>query len=58
MGTQGRPFYDGWFVQLLMNRGDRRFVDETSRRLQPHERFGGIVGEGTGAPWAQWVEVP
>ena len=41
-----------------MNRGDRRFVDETSRRLQPHERFGGIVGEGTGAPWAQWVEVP
>ena len=57
VGTQGRPFYDGWFVQLLMNRGDRRFVDETSRRLQPHERFGGIVGEGTGAPWAQWVEV-
>ena len=57
VGTQMNPFYDGWFVQLLINRGDRRFVDETSRRLQPHERFGGIVGEGTGAPWAQWVEV-
>ena len=57
VGTQGHPFYDGWFVQLLMNRGDRRFIDETSRRLQPHERFGGIVGEGVGAPWAQRVEV-
>ena len=57
VGTQGRPFYDGWFVQLLMNRGDRRFIDETSRRLQPHERFGGIVGEGAGAAWAQRVEV-
>ena len=57
VGTQGRPSYDGWFVQLLMNRGDRRFIDETSRRLQPHERFGGIVGEGIGAPWPQRVEV-
>ena len=22
VGTQGNPFYDGWFVQLLMNQGD------------------------------------
>ena len=57
VGTQGRPFYDGWFVQLLMNRGGRTFIDETSGRLQPHEQFGGRVGEGTGSPWAQWVEV-
>lgn len=56
-GTQEDPFYDGWFVQLLINRGDRTFIDETSSRLQPHERFGGRVGEETGAPWAQWVEV-
>lgn len=57
VGTQEDPFYDGWFVQLLINRGDRTFIDETSSRLQPHERFGGRVGEETGAPWAQWVEV-
>ena len=57
VGTQGNPFYDGWFVQLLMNRGDRRFVDETSVRLEPHEWFGGTVGEETYTPWAQWVEV-
>ena len=57
VGTQGRPFYDGWFVQLLMNRGDREFIDETSGRLQPHEWFGGAVGARSGSPWAQWVRV-
>ena len=57
VGTQGNPFYDGWFVQLLMNRGDGTFIDETSNRLRPDERFGGRLGEETGAPWAQWVEV-
>ncbi len=57
VGTQENPFYDGWFVQLLMNRGERRFIDETSRRLQPHEWFGGSVGDAGAAPWAQWVEV-
>ena len=57
VGTQGQPFYEGWFVQLLMNRGDGTFIDETSSRLRPHEQFGGRVGEETGAPWAQWVEV-
>ena len=57
VGTQEDPFYDGWFVQLLMNRGERRFIDETSRRLQPDEWFGGSIGEASGAPWAQWVEV-
>ena len=57
VGAQGRPFYDGWFVQLLMNRGNGAFIDETSSRLEPHEWFGGRVGERTYAPWAQWVEV-
>ena len=33
LGTQGDPFYDGWFVQLLMNQGDGTFIDETSNRL-------------------------
>lgn len=57
VGTQGDPFYDGWFVQLLMNRDDGTFIDETSRRLRAAEWFGGSVGEETGAPWAQWVQV-
>ena len=58
VGTQRKdPFYDGWFVQLLMNRGDRTFVDETSLRLQPHEQSSGNAGVATGAPWGQWVEI-
>lgn len=40
-----------------MNQGDGTFIDDTSRRLRPDEWFGGVVGERTFAPWAQWVEV-
>ena len=57
VGTQSNPFYDGWFVQLLMNRGDGTFADETSLRLQPHEQSSGNAGVATGAPWAVWVDV-
>ena len=56
VGTQLEPFYDGWFVQLLMNRGDGTFTDETAIRLQPHEQSSGNPGVATGAPWARWVE--
>ena len=57
VGTQGDPFYDGWFVQLLMNQGDGTFIDETSSRLRPDEWFGGRVSERTYTPWPMWVEV-
>ncbi len=57
VGTQGNPFYDGWFVQLLMNRGGGAFIDETPSRFRAAEWFGGSVGVETGAPWAQWVRV-
>ena len=55
IGTQMDPFYDGCFVQLLMNQGDRTFADETSRRLQPDEQSSGNPGVATGAPWPRWV---
>ena len=51
------PFYDGWFVQLLMNRADGTFADETSLRLQPHEQSSGNAGVATNASWARWVDV-
>ena len=57
VGTQTNPFYDGWFVQLLMNRGDGTFADETALRLRPHEQSSGNAGVATGAPWAVWVDV-
>ena len=57
VGTQSNPFYDGWFVQLLMNRGDGTFADETALRLQPHEQSSGNAGVATNAPWARWVDV-
>ena len=57
VGTQFDPFYDGWFVQLLMNRGDGTFADETSLRLQPHEQSSGNAGVATNAPHPRRVEV-
>ena len=57
VGTQLEPFYDGWFVQLLVNRGDGTFADETSLRLQPHEQSSGNAGVATDASWARWVDV-
>ena len=57
VGTQLNPFYDGWFVQLLMNRGEGTFADETALRLQPHEQSSGNAGVTTDAPWARWVDV-
>jgi FG-GAP-like repeat len=45
-GTQGSPaYYDGWFVQLFVNQGNRRFVEETYARLAPSDAAGGIPGE-------------
>ncbi len=57
VGTQRDPSYDGWFVQLLMNRGDGTFADETSIRLEPHEQSSGNPGVATVAPYARRVDV-
>jgi hypothetical protein len=54
-GTQGQPYYDGWFVQILINQGNHVFYDETAERLPPGAASGGSIGASTGAPWAMWV---
>jgi hypothetical protein len=57
VGSQGQPFYDGWFVQLLINLGNGTFVDETACRLSASAKFGGTAGVATGTPWAKGVNV-
>jgi hypothetical protein len=54
-GTQGQPFYDGWFVQILVNQGNHVFFDETASRLPPGAMSGGSIGAVTGSPWGMWV---
>ena len=44
VGTQQN--YAGWFVQILVNKGDRQFVDETAERVPAGQASGG----GDGAP--------
>jgi hypothetical protein len=57
VGTQGQPFYDGWFVQILINHGNHVFTDATSQFLSPQDAMGGQVGVATGTPWPIWVTV-
>ncbi|GLI92158.1 FG-GAP-like repeat-containing protein [Methylocystis echinoides] len=56
-GTQGQPFYDGWFVQLLQNSGGHGFVDVTAALLAPTDARGGTPGQATGTPWGMWINV-
>ncbi len=58
VGTQGNPaYYDGWFVQLFVNQGNRRFVEETYDRLAPADAAGGIPGEHSilNGIWPMWI---
>jgi VCBS repeat protein len=59
VGSQASPqvFYDGWFVQLLLNQGNGTFVDVTASRLAASDAFGGTPGVATGAPWPVYVKV-
>ena len=57
VGTQGKPFYDGWFVQILINHGNHVFTDATSQFLSPQDAMGGQAGVATGTIWPTWVTV-
>jgi hypothetical protein len=37
--------YNGWFVQILVNKGNRQFADETADRVPLGEASGGTAGE-------------
>jgi FG-GAP-like repeat len=57
VGTQTYLFHSGWFVQILINRGNREFVDETADRVPQGESSGGTENVSTTAPVANWVRV-
>jgi hypothetical protein len=61
VGTQaipvGKATSSGWFVQILVNHGNRQFVDETVDRVPPGEGSAGSEGVQTTAPWPLWVRV-
>lgn len=57
VGGQNTSLSSGWFVQVLVNHGDRKFVDETADRVPSGEGGGGTEGVSTTAPSAQWVRV-
>jgi hypothetical protein len=57
VGGQNTGLSSGWFVQILVNHGDKRFIDETADRVAPGDAGGGTEGVSTDAPQAGWVRV-
>ncbi|WP_284180415.1 FG-GAP-like repeat-containing protein [Rhabdaerophilum sp. SD176] len=54
IGTQGDPFYDGWFVQAFLNNGDRTFKEITASAFGAMGS-GGAPGQATGTAWPIWA---
>ena len=57
LGTQIKPYYDGWEVQILIDQGNQNYVDETAARLAVGDRFGGTPGVATKTAWGQFINV-
>lgn len=47
--TSDVPFYAGYYIQLVFNRGSRRFADETARRI--------THGADPDARWLLWIRL-
>jgi hypothetical protein len=56
IGTNGAPFYDGAFVQLLRNDGNGVYTDVTATGMAASDAMTAVPGAATGAPWAMWVK--
>jgi hypothetical protein len=55
IGTNGNPFYDGGYVQLLRGLGNQRFEDVSATALPAGVRNLTQPGTTTGNPWPTWV---
>jgi hypothetical protein len=57
IGTNGAPFYDGAFVQLLRNDGNGGFTDVTASAMAASDALTSVPNVATGKPWAQWLQI-
>jgi hypothetical protein len=57
VGTNGAPYYDGAFVQLLQNDGKGGYIDVTATSMAASDAMTAAANTTTGAPWARWVQV-
>jgi hypothetical protein len=55
IGTNGQPFYDGAYVQVLRSLGNEQFEDISAAVLPSDARNLTQPGVSTGNPWPIWV---
>jgi hypothetical protein len=56
IGTNGQPFYDGAFVQLLRNDGNGGYTDVTASSMAAPDAMTAAANSSSGSPWAMWVK--
>ena len=57
VGTNGQPFYDGAFIQLLRNDGNNVYTDVTAESMTAADAMTAVAGQSKGNPWAMWVNI-
>jgi hypothetical protein len=56
IGTNGSPFYDGNYIQLLQNDGNGGYVDVTAASMAAADARTVIPNTTTGTAWGMWVK--
>lgn len=56
IGTNGDPYYNGSFVQLLRNDGNNNFTDVTASSMPAADVMSWTPGSPNGTPWAMWLQ--
>jgi hypothetical protein len=56
IGTNGSPFYDGAYVQLLRNDGNGGYTDVTASSMAAADAMTAVANTNTNSPWAMWVK--
>lgn len=56
VGIEPEKFYGGWFLQVVMNKGNRQFVDETAERVPAGDRSK-LNPTANSVPQPRWIRV-
>ncbi len=57
LSAQMKPYYEGMSVQILINKGNRTFVDETALRMGASDSLSGTPGLATGTLWRVFLQL-
>ncbi|TPG13211.1 FG-GAP-like repeat-containing protein [Sphingomonas oligophenolica] len=57
LSTQDSPFYDGWAIDIYINKGDGKFELDTNNHISGADAHGGLINKTTSEHWASAVTI-